>query len=80
MGDDGSEKVPRPTPDEDDEDVEASAKLLENGVNADGMAAADRIEPENGKTETQRYKPIQRARKRFVNLAKLDQGRAGQKS
>ena len=56
MGDDGSEKVPRSPPDEDDDDVEARAKLLENGVNAeksDGMAAADSIEPENGKTETQ---------------------------
>ena len=49
MGDDGSEKIPRPPPHADDEDdAEASAKLLENGV----MAAADRIEPDkNGKTE-----------------------------
>ena len=54
MGDEGPAKVPRPLP-PDDEDAEARDKLLENnGVNAeksvvDGMAGADRIEPENGK-------------------------------
>ena len=62
MGDDdGSEKVPRPPPDEADEDAEARARLLDNGVNNaekksdHGMAAADRIEAENGKRKIRLY-------------------------
>ena len=60
MGDDGSEKMPRPSPyaDDSDDDAETRATLLDNGVKSaggterlDGMAAADRIEAENGKTE-----------------------------
>ena len=65
MGDDdGSEKVPRPPPDDEDgdEDAEARARLLDNGVNNaaekksdHGMAAADRIEAENGKRKMRLY-------------------------
>ena len=53
MGDDGPDKVPSPPPGEDD-DAEARVKLLENGATKKpdgGMAAADRIERENGETE-----------------------------
>ena len=52
MGDDGPDKVPSPPPGEDD-DAEARVKLLENGATKKpdgGMAAADRIERENGET------------------------------
>ena len=54
MGEDGPDKVPSPPPGEDD-DAEARVKLLENGAakksDEGGMAAADRIERENGETE-----------------------------
>ena len=53
MGEDGPDKVPSPPPGEDD-DAEARVKLLENGAtkksDEGGMAAADRIERENGET------------------------------
>ena len=52
MGEDGPNKVPSP-PGEDD-DAEARVKLIENGATQKsdgGMAAADRIERENGETE-----------------------------
>ena len=52
MGDDGPDKVPSPPG--EDHDAEARVKLLENGATKKpdgGMAAADRIERENGETE-----------------------------
>ena len=52
MGDDGPDKIPPPPA--EDKDAEARVKLLENGATKKpdgGMAAADRIERENGETE-----------------------------
>ena len=60
MGDNGPDKVPSPPPGEDD-DAEARVKLLENGAmkrSDGGMAAADRIERENGETERKVDKTI----------------------